>query len=259
MAQSFYVSESEYPKGFYIPYIDVFFKNKGTLGIEMQIRPVVNGFPDSKNILPNGVAYVDSDDVKTSELPNSDDATTYTRFTFKSPVYVLPGQEYCFVLSTNDYDYDIYVAELGEKTIGDNRLVSEQPYLGSLFKSQNSSTYDAIQAEDLMFVIHKCQFIQSGYIEFHEQKSLTPAKGLFNYYYDGNTSFDTFQVHSNIVKLPGTDITFNFKSTTESTGALDADYNVFKPDSRVLLGSRRVVTAPTFNAETFKKIGRAHV
>ena len=63
---------------------------------------------------------------------------------------------------------------------------------------------------------------------------------------------DTFQVHSNIVKLPGTDITFNFKSTTESTGALDADYNVFKPDSRVLLGSRRVVTAPTFNAETFK-------
>lgn len=252
MAQSFFVSEIDHPKGFYIPYIDVFFRSKGTLGIEMQIRPVVNGYPDSKNILPNAISYLDADNVKTSELPSATDAATYTRFVFKSPVYVLPGQEYCFVLSTNDYDYDIYVAELGETAIGSNRRISEQPYLGSLFKSQNSSVYDAIQSEDLMFVIHKCQFIGSGFMEFHEEKSLTPVNGLFNYYFDGNTSFDTFQVHSNIIKLPDTDITFNFKSTTESTGTLDAEYQVFKPDGRVLLGNRRVVTSPVFSDESFK-------
>ena len=251
MAQSFYVSETEYPKGFYIPYIDVFFKNKGTLGIEMQIRPVVNGYPDAKNILPNAVAYVDADNVNVSEVPDAEDPNTFTRFTFKSPVYVLAGQEYCFALSTNDFDYDIYVSELGETTIGSNRLVSEQPYLGSLFKSQNSSTYDAIQSEDLMFVIHKCQFIGSGYMEFHEPKSLTPTSSLFKYYFDGNTAFDTFQVQSNVIKLPSTDITFNYKATTESTGTMDAEYNTISPDGRVLLANRKVVTAPPIRGESF--------
>lgn len=251
MAQSFMISESEYPKGFYIPYVDLFFKNKGTLGIELQIRPVVNGYPDSKNILPNAVAYLEAEDVNVSDAPDSSDANTYTRFAFKSPVYVLPGQEYAMCISTNDYDYDIYIAELGENTIGSNRKVSQQPYSGSLFRSQNSSTYDAIQSEDLMFVIHKCQFVSDGYIEFNEEKRRDVQNGLFNYYYDGNTAFDAFEVHSNVIKLPGTDVNYNYKATTQSTNAIDPDYNVIKPDTRVLVLNRKTVYAPVVTDKSF--------
>jgi hypothetical protein len=252
MAQSFYVSEIDYPRGFYIPYIDLFFANKGTLGIELQIRPIVNGYPDAKNILPNAVAFMQAEDVNETPLPNVNDPESYTRFTFKSPVYVMPGQEYCFVLSTNDFEYDVYVSELGERTIGTNRLVSEQPYLGSLFKSQNSSTYDAIQSEDLMFVIHKCQFVNSGFIEFHEEKSNSPAKELFNYYYNGNTTMDTFEVQSNIIKLPGTDVGFSYKATSIADNTLDAEFSTIKPDSRVILMNRKKIISSTFPTESFK-------
>jgi len=251
LAQSFLISESEYPKGFFIPYIDLFFANKGTLGIELQIRPIVNGYPDSKNILPNAIAFMEAEDVNVSDSPSFSDANTYTRFAFKSPVYVLPGQEYAMCISTNDYDYDIYIAELGENTIGSNRKVSQQPYSGSLFRSQNSSTYDAIQSQDLMFVIHKCQFVSDGYIEFNEEKRLDRQNGLFNYYYDGNTAFDAFQVQTNIIKLPATDVTYNYKATTLATNTMDAEYNVIKPDSRILVLNRKTVYAPVIGNRSF--------
>jgi hypothetical protein len=251
LAQSFLISESEYPKGFFIPYIDLFFANKGTLGIELQIRPIVNGYPDSKNILPNAVAFHEAEDVNVSDSPSTSDSNTFTRFAFKSPVYVLPGQEYAMCISTNDYDYDIYIAELGENTIGSNRKVSQQPYSGSVFRSQNSSTYEPIQSEDLMFVIHKCQFVSDGYIEFNEEKRLDRQNGLFNYYYDGNTAFDAFQIHTNVIKLPATDVIYNYKATTLATNTMDAEYDVFKPETKIILGNRKTVYAPVIGNKSF--------
>ena len=47
---------------------------------------------------------------------------------------------------------------MGQKTIDDARLISKQPYLGSMFKSQNSSTWTAEQNEDIKFDIKSCNF-----------------------------------------------------------------------------------------------------
>ena len=42
----------------------------------------------------------------------------------------------------------------------ERRIVSQQPYLGSLFKSQNGSTWeDPSQFEDLKFKINRCEFV----------------------------------------------------------------------------------------------------
>ena len=38
---------------------------------------------------------------------------------------------------------------MGEKDVGGSRMVSEQPYLGVLFKSQNNSTWIPYDFEDL--------------------------------------------------------------------------------------------------------------
>ena len=39
-------------------------------------------------------------------------------------------------------------------------IVSQQPYMGSLFKSQNGSTWTPAQFEDLKFNLYKAQFVQ---------------------------------------------------------------------------------------------------
>ena len=68
-----------------------------------------------------------------------------TNFEFDSPVYVQEGTEYCFVFLTNSLDYKMWISQLGELDVGSgNRLVSRQPSLGVLFKSQNNRTWNAV-------------------------------------------------------------------------------------------------------------------
>ena len=47
---------------------------------------------------------------------------------------------------------------MGEIDIGGTRAVSEQPYLGVLFKSQNNTTWTAYDYEDLKFTVHRASF-----------------------------------------------------------------------------------------------------
>ena len=47
---------------------------------------------------------------------------------------------------------------MGELDIGGTRMVSEQPYLGVLFKSQNNTTWTAYDYEDLKFTVHRASF-----------------------------------------------------------------------------------------------------
>jgi hypothetical protein len=182
---------------------------------------------------------VQAEDVTVSTSPNPSSPNTYTRFAFSSPVYVAPDSDYAFVILTNDFDYDIYVSELGEKIIGTDRIVSEQPYSGSLFKSQNATTYTAIQAEDIMFVIHKCNFYNAGSIILSEEKNLEEGVPYYDRLADSNVAFDAFEVHSDSVELPGTELTFSYKTVSNITDTVDADYTQFKPDKRTLLTERK--------------------
>jgi hypothetical protein len=61
----------------------------------------------------------------------------------------------------NTAEYTIYTARMGQRTIDDARLISKQPYLGSMFKSQNASTWTAEQNEDIMFDIKSCSFVEN--------------------------------------------------------------------------------------------------
>ena len=45
-------------------------------------------------------------------------------------------------------------------------LVTEQPLLGSLFKSQNASVWTPSQYEDLKFVAYRCNFTSNGLVQF---------------------------------------------------------------------------------------------
>ena len=45
---------------------------------------------------------------------------------------------------TNSLEYKIWITQMGEADVsGSNRLISTQPTLGSLFKSQNNRTWNA--------------------------------------------------------------------------------------------------------------------
>lgn len=256
IAQSFFVDGNEYKEGFFIPSIDLFFRNRGeNLPVQVQIRPMVEGYPDSETVLPYAEATLLPEQVKVSDLPNTQNSMTATRFTFPSPVYVSPDQEYAFVILTNDYGYDLWVSEVGQTQVGSNRWVSEQPYLGSMFKSQSGRTFTALQNEDVMFQINKCVFTNAGQIVFSDRKN---ANSRLPYYantdFSSNSNFDFFHYQSDFVEIPGTKVNFFYRATSNTSKLMDTTYTEFRPEKNTLLEERKEVFgpeyAPSFNVQT---------
>lgn len=244
IAQSFFVDGDVYTEGFFCPSVDLYFKNKGTaLPISLQIRPMDGGFPHSTEILPDGISVLQPDSVIVSERPNVQNSLTRTRFSFPSPVYLEPDREYAFVILTNDYGYDLWVSEVGQKAVGTDRIVSTQPYLGTLFKSQSGRTFTAHQDEDVMFTVNKCVFSTSGSIVFNEEKK---ANSRIPYLanddtFIANTDFDFFHLASQSTILPGTKIDSFYRTTSNATGLLDTSYQEFIPNKNTLLEERKIL------------------
>ena len=155
LAQTFIVDEQD---GCFLTSVDLFFSQKDkVLPTWIEIRNVINGYPGPK-VLPFGRKLLQS-----SEINTSSDATVATKFTFDSPVYLQEGVEYCVALRTASQDYRAWISQLGEIDVsGTNRVVSKQPFLGVLFKSQNNRTWNAVQSQDLKFKLNKAKFSRRG-------------------------------------------------------------------------------------------------
>lgn len=48
-----------------------------------------------------------------------------------------------------------------------DEFISNQPYLGSLFKSQNASTWEPSQWEDLKFILYRAEFVPEGQVQVY--------------------------------------------------------------------------------------------
>tara|TARA_B100001248_G_scaffold139809_1_gene104978 strand:+ start:3238 stop:10071 length:6834 start_codon:yes stop_codon:yes gene_type:complete len=99
---------------------------------------------------------------KISNVNLSSTAATPTTFRFDSPVYLQENQEVCIVLFTPCERYFAWISRMGEQEINGTRMISKQPHLGVLFKSQNNSTWTAYDYEDLKFTVHRASFDIEG-------------------------------------------------------------------------------------------------
>lgn len=157
LAQTFYVDSTIYPYGVFLDNIDLFFRAKDdeNLPVMIQIRPTVNGAPHTDYWYPESVVTKYPNEIVTSETPTLDSATA-TNFKFYSPVFLKPGL-YALVVITDSPDYTVWVAEKGATT-RQNEFVGVNPYVGTLYKSQNSMEYVPIINEDMMFKVNRCVF-----------------------------------------------------------------------------------------------------
>ena len=160
LAQSFLVEEET---GVFVTKCDVFFQTKDDMDIPLvfQLRSMENGFPTQK-ILPFTEIVLDPGQILTSA-----DGSVATTIEFKAPVYLEGGKEYAICLASNSTKYSVYISRIGENDLLTDTFISNQPYLGSLFKSQNASTWEASQWEDLKFTLYRADFIQNGSVEFY--------------------------------------------------------------------------------------------
>lgn len=194
LAQSFYVLENT---GIFLTSVDVFFETKDNdnIPVTLQIRPLIAGVP-SNIVVPFSEVTLTPDQINLST-----DATKPTKFKFPSPVY-LPGpqqlevrqspigsqqtSEFAVVLLSGSSSYRVFIAEQGKKVMlsgetsnnGTGIRLSQQPTLGSLFKSQNGSTWSPTQLEDLKYRLHRANFVNEGLVRFFNPKLSLANKKL---------------------------------------------------------------------------------
>ena len=183
LAQSFTIDESD-KNGVFVTKFDVYFStiDDNNLPVIASIRTMRNGVPDQQ-ILPFSEVSLDPEEIVTST-----DGSVATTFSFDAPVYLESGQEYALVLLSNSAKYAVYISRVGDNDLVDGTYIANQPLLGSLFKSQNASTWEPSQWEDLKYTLYRATFVESGTLSLYNPE-LT----------EGNKQIATLQPNSIVV------------------------------------------------------------
>ena len=166
--------------GVFLTEVDLFFASKpaGNEPVTVEIRSVELGTPTLNRI-------AEGKTLSPSEVNISANAETPTRVTFDQPIYLPPGQEYALVLlAPNSDQYEVWTAKMGEKTIETKDLPNSQAIkysrqfaMGSLFKSQNGSTWTPAQESDLKFKLYKAKFTANTGIAHFGNPPLDSSNG----------------------------------------------------------------------------------
>lgn len=260
LSQTFIINQSAYPNGVFITHADLFFAKKGQTGLDVrvQIRTTVNGYPSADQVL--GEAVVNAGNINivpegTTPSPGQITPTPhYTRFTFDAPVYLAPNAEYALTVLSNSNEYEIFVGELGQKLIGSDKIISQQPHGGSLFKSQNARTWVPEPLEDMMFVLHRAEFeTRQGTLTFQLSNAYST---LVN-----NTEFDTAYVNVDYLDWTPSRQHTAFSITTRNAANV-ASLRTITPRENIDLSERMVVfddTPGSFRLQATLRTANSHV
>jgi len=245
VSQSFFVDAAKYRNGCYISSIDLFFKTKSsdnTRGVTVEIREMFNGYPTRK-IIGGEVARLENSQINVSAT-----ASTATTFTFPSPVYLTPGNEYCFTVKpdNNDLDYTIWVAELGGIDITNSDVetrIDKAPASGVLFTSSNDYTWSARQNLDVKYKMKVAKFSTTAtkvaYWNNVDSSSVIPYNVL------------TPMIEDQI--LADTNIVYELRYA-DSTYTV-SDYSTIKNFERIVLPAlKQVSTSTAETSNNFKSV-----
>ena len=166
LAQSILIEKSG---GIYATSIDLFFKSKYTVktGDDVQI-PVSISIVATENGTPTQIVVPGSEvELYPGDVNTSATASSATRFTFETPVYLMQDQEYAIVIQADCDEYECWVAEMGGFDVTNtNYRINKQPHGGSFFTSQNASTWTPDQSRDLKFTINRARFTSNKEVTF---------------------------------------------------------------------------------------------
>ena len=206
LAQSFEIDARKGVPGAFVTKVDVFMRkapktttNGGTqtaIPLQLQIRETEAGVPKSHPITEQTRVYKSADSCYSvvnsiTDLESLTDVLAHpVTFEFEEPIYLSGGVEYAIVLLAECDNYEAFVSTTYALVLGKTTSrVSKQPAAGSLFLSQNGSTWTPQQDQDLAYRVYTAKFKSEGNVNFynstypkfvHNQPIMTVDSGDFN-------------------------------------------------------------------------------
>lgn len=176
IAQSFLVGDDK-DEGIFVTSVQVYIKSAPGVAdtqvpLQLQIRGVRDGTPMSGMVNQQARVYKTASQVR-AEISGQDPGNLASviahpvTFEFEEPIFLPSNGEYAIVLLAETDLYEAYIATTYEFLLGSTeKRISKQPANGSLFLSQNGSTWTPDQNSDLAFRINVAKFKNNGVANF---------------------------------------------------------------------------------------------
>jgi len=184
LAQTFALAAANDVPGVFITKVDVFLRSAPAVGsqfentaIQLQIRGTTSGVPERDSISNQHRVYKSASSVRQaiSGMNKNNLSSVLARpvtFELEEPVFIRNGEEYAIVLLSDCDEYEAYVASTYDEVLGSTtKRVSKQPATGSLFLSQNGSTWTPKQNQDMAYRIYTAKFKPAGSANFYSQNA----------------------------------------------------------------------------------------
>ena len=230
IAETFLVEPTQHPDGIFLSKVRVCFKFRDeTIPVRLQIRPAVNGYPSATDVYPFADVVLTPEQVKISDYPSLSDESRYTDFVFEAPVHLAPG-EHSVVLLSNSNAYEAWIATKDQRDVNTNAKVSNQPFTGSFFKSQNGQTWTAEQESDMMFRIFYYQFSDSDVATISLELNADELP-------ESNVNYDLMILQTQEIDFSNTSIRYSFNSQKRSDGARTGFQDIIPNEDILMLDS----------------------
>jgi hypothetical protein len=167
LSQTFLIDSSRHPLGIVITSLELCILEKDPIiPIGIEFRPMKNGVPDISQYITGTSVFKKPNEITLGSASNP----ITTKFIIK-PTYFLPG-EYSFSIITNSDKYKLASGKLGSKN-SDGQIITNQPYIGKLFKIQTGGIWEPDLNEDIYFKLYKAKFnTGQASFELHSPKML---------------------------------------------------------------------------------------
>ena len=190
------VTANEDFNGLFLTAVEVFFasiEDETNAPIRCEIRTTTGDARPSRTILGRSrtlYPFTTNENGQKVQNIQTDDvnASVGTKFTFPEPIFLPPGESYCYVLlAPRSVRYTVWLGEHGGQAVnpqsipgstGESTTYSRQYGAGALFKSQNGALWTEDQTQDMKFVLYRAKFTSSEGSVFFNNPDLDASNGF---------------------------------------------------------------------------------
>ena len=190
------VGANEDFNGLFLTSVEVFFasiEDETNAPIRCEIRTTTGDARPSRTILGRSrtlYPFTTNENGQRVQNIQTDNvnASVGTKFTFPEPIFLAPGESYCFVLlAPRSVRYTVWLGEHGGQAVnpqsipgstGESTTYSRQYGAGALFKSQNGALWTEDQTQDMKFVLYRAKFTSSEGSVFFNNPDLDASNGF---------------------------------------------------------------------------------
>jgi len=223
-AQEIYVDPSDYPRGLFLTGGFVYVANSDSfantgLPLKISMRPMVDGFPSPSQTLPFSEVLIQATEITQVITPDTANDETQTSWQFENPVYCKPGKSYAVCFDSDNPEYKLHMARVGETLLNEEHRVPRFKYFLGLWRTNNHGRWDRDNNTILTMDLHRAKFYS------------TPNSAAFFNIKDFptvNAAYDSFYVRAPYMTFGNiAEPSFTYRSTSVATGT-DLQYNNFR-------------------------------